>query len=78
MPVLSMLPFRASVLLRSKRWFKKGAIPSPYAEKRLLCPSPYVLGLGSPTEFRKMEKWLMLEKWLFRMRKESGSASGWK
>ena len=77
-PVLSMLPFRASVLLRSKRWFKKGAIPSPYAEKRLLCPSPYVLGLGSLTEFRKMEKWLMLEKWLFRMRKESGSASGWK
>ena len=39
-PVLSMLPFRANVLVRSKRWFKKGAIPSPYTEGRLLCPSP--------------------------------------
>ena len=39
-PVLSMLPFRASVLVRSKRWFKKGAIPSPYTEGCLLCPSP--------------------------------------
>ena len=39
-PVLSMLPFRANVLVRSKRWFKKGAIPSPYTEGRILCPSP--------------------------------------
>ena len=42
-PVLSMLPFRAKVLVRSKRWFKTGAIPSPYVEGRLLGPSPMML-----------------------------------
>ena len=38
-----MLPFRAKVWVRSKRWFKTGAIPPPYVEGRLLGPSPMML-----------------------------------
>jgi len=71
-PVLSMLPFKASVLARSKRWFKKGAIPSPYAEGRILCPSPLMFS-----------GWVVQQKdgKVVHAREvvvPSGSASGWK
>lgn len=74
-PVLSVLPLMAKVLVRSKRWFKTGAIPSPYVEGRLLCPSPMTFS-GWVVQ-QQDGKVYMLGKRLCQVRKAREPESSW-
>eukprot|EP00435_Cladocopium_sp_Y103_P025478 s2619_g6.t1 len=38
-PILAMVPYQARVMVRAKRWFKQGALPSLFREGRILCAS---------------------------------------